>query len=58
MEMFARTNLETLGSAFAIMMFQFREAEAVTYTSMAQGAVGALTLMVYILYIIFKAERL
>ncbi|KAI6200340.1 hypothetical protein M3Y96_00723500 [Aphelenchoides besseyi] len=56
-DMFARSNFETLGSPFAMMMFGFTEQQAVRYVALAQSAVGALTLSVYLLYIFGDVEK-
>lgn len=56
-DMSVRANLETLGSPFAMMMFNLNEADAVRFMSIAQGIVGALTFATYIAYILFKLER-
>lgn len=56
--MFVRTNLETLGSPLSMMYFDLAESQAVSYMSTAQGVIGGLTLVVYLLYIFFKLDRL
>jgi hypothetical protein len=56
-QMFVSTNLETIGSPFAMAMFGWTEAKAVELTSIAQGLVGGLTLAIYILYINVKGGR-
>lgn len=56
-DMFVRSQLETLGSSFAMNMFSLNEKDAVRYVSMAQGTVGFLTLFVYIGYICLDLER-
>ncbi|KAI6172608.1 hypothetical protein M3Y98_00992300 [Aphelenchoides besseyi] len=56
-DQFVRANLETLATAFAMMSFSYTEHLAVTRTSMAQGAVGAITFGVYIVYIIFDLDK-
>lgn len=56
--MFVRTNLEVLGSPLAMMFFALNETKAVTVLATTQGFVGALTLLVYFLFIFFKLERL
>lgn len=55
-QMFINTNLETIGSSFSMMMFAWTEEKAVTFTAIAQGAVGVFTLLTYLAYIIFKLE--
>ncbi|KAH7716128.1 Protein Y53G8AR.7 a [Aphelenchoides avenae] len=57
-QMFINTNLETIGSPFAMMMFSWTEDTAVTFTAAAQGVVGALTFAVYIAYIVFKIDKI
>uniref|UniRef100_A0AC34GJH5 Uncharacterized protein n=1 Tax=Panagrolaimus sp. ES5 TaxID=591445 RepID=A0AC34GJH5_9BILA len=54
--MFINTNLETIGSAFSMMMFNFSETKAVTYTAAAQGCVGIFTFLTYFAYIGLKLE--
>uniref|UniRef100_A0AC35G7R1 Major facilitator superfamily (MFS) profile domain-containing protein n=1 Tax=Panagrolaimus sp. PS1159 TaxID=55785 RepID=A0AC35G7R1_9BILA len=56
-QMFVNTNLETIGSAFAMMMFGFSETKAVSFTAAAQGGVGILTFGVYLAYIFLKLEN-
>ncbi|KAI1699631.1 major facilitator superfamily domain-containing protein [Ditylenchus destructor] len=56
-QMFINTNLETLGSPYSMMMFGWMEEKAVTFTSAAQGAVGCLTLAMYIAYISLNLEK-
>ncbi|CAD5230708.1 unnamed protein product [Bursaphelenchus xylophilus] len=56
-DMFVRTNLETLGSPFAMMMFNLKEELAVRYMSIAQGIVGVMTMATYAAYIFLKLER-
>ncbi|CAD5226497.1 unnamed protein product [Bursaphelenchus okinawaensis] len=56
-DMFVRTNLETLGSPFAMMMFNLNEETAVKYMSMVQGIVGVMTMATYAAYIFLKLER-
>ncbi|KAI1719639.1 major facilitator superfamily domain-containing protein [Ditylenchus destructor] len=56
-QMFINTNLETLGSPFSMMMFGWTEANAVTFTSAAQGAIGFLTFATYVAYITFNMEN-
>ncbi|CAD5213064.1 unnamed protein product [Bursaphelenchus okinawaensis] len=56
-DVFVRTNLETLGSAFAMMMFSMNENESVTYNSAAQGFVGFLTFVTYVVYICFHLDK-
>uniref|UniRef100_A0A914YS16 Major facilitator superfamily (MFS) profile domain-containing protein n=1 Tax=Panagrolaimus superbus TaxID=310955 RepID=A0A914YS16_9BILA len=55
-QMFINTNLETIGSAFSMMMFNFSETKAVTYTAAAQGCVGIFTFLTYFAYIGLKLE--
>jgi MFS family permease len=57
-DMFVRTNLETLGASFNMMMFSLVEKQAVANLSITQGVVGALTFGTYLAYIFFKLERL
>ncbi|KAL3123270.1 hypothetical protein niasHT_006813 [Heterodera trifolii] len=45
------TNLETIGTSFAMMMFGWSSTEVVTYESFAHSARGLLTLLVYAMYI-------
>lgn len=56
-QMFINTNLETIGSPFAMMMFNWSEQNAVTFTAAAQGCVGILTFLTYFAYIAFKLEN-
>uniref|UniRef100_A0AC34RDX2 Uncharacterized protein n=1 Tax=Panagrolaimus sp. JU765 TaxID=591449 RepID=A0AC34RDX2_9BILA len=56
-QMFINTNLETIGTAFSMMMFGWNEPQTVLFTSIAQGGVGILTFVTYILYIVFKLDR-
>ncbi|KAI1695818.1 major facilitator superfamily domain-containing protein [Ditylenchus destructor] len=56
-QMFINTNLETLGSPYSMMMFGWMEEKAVTFTSAAQGAIGCLTLAMYIAYISLNLEK-
>uniref|UniRef100_A0A7E4VD77 MFS domain-containing protein n=1 Tax=Panagrellus redivivus TaxID=6233 RepID=A0A7E4VD77_PANRE len=56
-QMFINTNLETIGSPFAMMMFNWPEEKAVTVTAAAQGAVGVFTFVTYVAYIFFKLEN-
>ncbi|KAE9550505.1 hypothetical protein FO519_006279 [Halicephalobus sp. NKZ332] len=56
-QMFINTNLETIGSPFAMMMFGWTEEKAVTFTAAAQGAVGVFTFVTYLAYIAFKLEN-
>ncbi|CAD5209632.1 unnamed protein product [Bursaphelenchus okinawaensis] len=56
-DVFVRTNLEALGAAFAMMMFNLTEHEAVFYNSAAQGTVGFLTFFIYLLYIFFNLDQ-
>lgn len=56
-QMFINTNLETIGTAFSMMMFGWNEPKTVLFTSIAQGGVGVLTLVTYILYIVFKLDK-
>ncbi|CAD5227901.1 unnamed protein product [Bursaphelenchus xylophilus] len=54
---YVRTNLETLGPPLAMMMFAFDKIEAVKYPSIAQGLVGAITFLTYIVFINFRVEQ-
>ncbi|CAD5220392.1 unnamed protein product [Bursaphelenchus okinawaensis] len=57
-DMFVRTNLETLGSPYSMMMFSLDEVRSVRYLSMTQGIIGALTFATYIAYINFDMEKI
>uniref|UniRef100_A0A1I7SRT4 MFS domain-containing protein n=1 Tax=Bursaphelenchus xylophilus TaxID=6326 RepID=A0A1I7SRT4_BURXY len=56
-DVFVRTNLETLGAAFAMMMFSMTEHESVAYNPAAQGVVGFLTFATYVFYIYFHLDK-
>uniref|UniRef100_A0A914CWT7 Major facilitator superfamily (MFS) profile domain-containing protein n=1 Tax=Acrobeloides nanus TaxID=290746 RepID=A0A914CWT7_9BILA len=56
-QMFINTNLETIGSPFAMMMFAWTETKAVTFTAAAQGAVGVFTFLTYLMYILLKMDK-
>uniref|UniRef100_A0AC35G780 Major facilitator superfamily (MFS) profile domain-containing protein n=1 Tax=Panagrolaimus sp. PS1159 TaxID=55785 RepID=A0AC35G780_9BILA len=56
-QMFINTNLETIGSAFSMLMFNFSEAKSVTFTSAAQGCVGIFTFATYFAYIKFDLKK-
>uniref|UniRef100_A0A183C3K9 MFS domain-containing protein n=1 Tax=Globodera pallida TaxID=36090 RepID=A0A183C3K9_GLOPA len=48
------TNLETIGTSYAMMMFGWSSTDVVTYESFAHTARGLLTLLVYCMYIFFN----
>lgn len=50
--------LYRLGSPFSMAMFGLTDVQAVRYLSLAQGIVGTLTLITYIVYIKFDMERM
>ncbi|KAI6175333.1 hypothetical protein M3Y97_00677500 [Aphelenchoides bicaudatus] len=56
-DMFVRSQLETLGSPFSMMMFGLKDHEAVRYVSLAQGIVGFITLTVYLIVIFGNLEE-
>ncbi|KAE9550506.1 hypothetical protein FO519_006280 [Halicephalobus sp. NKZ332] len=56
-QMFISTNLETIGTPFSMMMFNWTEKQTVTFTAIAQGIVGIFTLVTYVAYIFFKLEK-
>uniref|UniRef100_A0A914YM92 Major facilitator superfamily (MFS) profile domain-containing protein n=1 Tax=Panagrolaimus superbus TaxID=310955 RepID=A0A914YM92_9BILA len=57
-QMFINANLETIGSAFSMMMFDFSETKSVIFTAAAQGAIGVFTFITYLAYIVFNLENL
>jgi hypothetical protein len=56
-DMFSRTTMETLGSPYSMMMFALDAHKAVKYVSIAQGLVGATTLLTYLAYIFGNLEQ-
>ncbi|KAH7728844.1 Protein Y53G8AR.7 a [Aphelenchoides avenae] len=56
-QMFTHTNIETLGSPVAMVMFSWTRKEAVEYISTAQGFMSFLAFLTYIVYIVFKLDR-
>ena len=56
-QMFINTTLETIGTAFAMMMFGFGSEKGVFAVAMGQGGVGILTFATYLAYIFLKLEK-
>ncbi|KAI6176062.1 hypothetical protein M3Y97_00758200 [Aphelenchoides bicaudatus] len=56
-DMFSRTTMETLGSPYSMMMFALDSHRAVKFVSIAQGLVGATTLLTYLAYIFGNLEQ-
>ncbi|CAD5233556.1 unnamed protein product [Bursaphelenchus xylophilus] len=51
------TNVETLGTTFAMTMMGFTEEKAISFTSIAFTALSLVELVFYLVYIVFKLER-
>ena len=56
-QLFVHANLETIGSAFSMSMFNFTKTTAVQYMSAAQTGVGIFTLLTYVAYMFFNLEK-
>uniref|UniRef100_A0A0K0EZB2 MFS domain-containing protein n=1 Tax=Strongyloides venezuelensis TaxID=75913 RepID=A0A0K0EZB2_STRVS len=56
-QMFVQTNMETVSTSFSQIMFNWTATEAVKYGSIAQGALGAFSFVVYFAYIALKLNR-
>uniref|UniRef100_A0AC35TPG1 MFS domain-containing protein n=1 Tax=Rhabditophanes sp. KR3021 TaxID=114890 RepID=A0AC35TPG1_9BILA len=56
-QMFVQSNLETIATSFSMIMFSWTSQEAIMYGSIAQGALGLLSFIVYFVYIFFKLNR-
>uniref|UniRef100_A0A914CAT3 Uncharacterized protein n=1 Tax=Acrobeloides nanus TaxID=290746 RepID=A0A914CAT3_9BILA len=56
-QMFVSTNIETLGSSFAMLMFNWSNSDTVLYTSIAHAFLGGMNFLVYLAYIFFKFEK-
>ncbi|KAI1711508.1 major facilitator superfamily domain-containing protein [Ditylenchus destructor] len=56
-QMFVVTNLETIGSSFAMMMFAWTPTEVVRYSSLAHAAKSLLAFAVYFAYIVFNLGK-
>uniref|UniRef100_A0A0N4ZEU1 MFS domain-containing protein n=1 Tax=Parastrongyloides trichosuri TaxID=131310 RepID=A0A0N4ZEU1_PARTI len=56
-QMFVQTNMETVSTSFSQIMFYWTATQAVKYGSIAQGALGAFSFVIYFVYIIFKLNR-
>lgn len=56
-QMFIQTNLETIGAPMAAAMFAWSRANVVFYTALAQGMMGLISFVVYLLFIAMKLDR-
>ncbi|KAI3415685.1 hypothetical protein GPALN_005277 [Globodera pallida] len=57
-QQFVYTNIETIGTVFAMLMFMWSPQEVVFYESLAHIARGLLALLVYVLYIVFDLGKI
>uniref|UniRef100_A0A183C9K1 MFS domain-containing protein n=1 Tax=Globodera pallida TaxID=36090 RepID=A0A183C9K1_GLOPA len=57
-QQFVYTNIETIGTVFAMLMFMWGPQEVVFYESLAHIARGLLALLVYVLYIVFDLGKI
>ncbi|EYB99255.1 hypothetical protein Y032_0124g1245 [Ancylostoma ceylanicum] len=56
-QIFSTTTIETLGSAFSMLMFSFNKEQAVTANATAHLIAGVLGASLYILFIIFNLSK-